>query len=122
MKNSDNPRARAVQVLKRWEKSRLPAERLLNEVLKEPFADRRDEQLCRAITLGVIRWLGFLDWVLGKFSKHPLVGMKPLTRQGRMIYRRRKRHNSERSSSIAGKTIFGRSTPTSKCRTLGIFR
>jgi 16S rRNA (cytosine967-C5)-methyltransferase len=54
---------------------------LLEDELRRPFNDRRDSQFCRALVYGVVRWLGYLDWVLVKYSTHPLDKMKPLTRQ-----------------------------------------
>ncbi|MBU0479618.1 MAG: 16S rRNA (cytosine(967)-C(5))-methyltransferase RsmB [Proteobacteria bacterium] len=77
-----NPRAIAAFIITRWEESRLPISRLLDEELpKNHFAKTEDSQLCRALVFGVVRWLGYLDHVLGQFSKHPLAGMKAEIRQ-----------------------------------------
>lgn len=81
MSKEENARARAIAVLEQWERKGVPVDLLVEEELRQPFADRRDSQLCRALIYGVIRWLGYLDWVLVKYSKHPLEQMKPLTRQ-----------------------------------------
>jgi len=41
--------------------------------------DPRDAQLAKAILMGVLRWQGYLDGIIRRFSKHPLEKMKPLT-------------------------------------------
>jgi 16S rRNA (cytosine967-C5)-methyltransferase len=77
----DNARSRAISVLEEWEGKSISLDLLLEEELRRPFADRRDSQFCRALVYGVVRWLGYLDWVVAKYSTHSLAKMKPLTRQ-----------------------------------------
>lgn len=68
-------------VLENWERKSISLDLLLEDELRRPFNDPRDSQFCRALVYGTVRWLGYLDWVLAKYSKHPLEKMKPLTRQ-----------------------------------------
>jgi 16S rRNA (cytosine967-C5)-methyltransferase len=81
LNKADTARARAIAVLEHWEGQNVPVDLLLERELRRPFNDPRDGQLCRALVYGTLRWLGYLDWVLARFSKHPLKKMKPLTRQ-----------------------------------------
>lgn len=68
-------------VLENWERKGISLDLLLEDELRRPFSDPRDSQFCRALVYGVVRWLGYLDWVVAKYSKHSLAKMKPLTRQ-----------------------------------------
>jgi 16S rRNA (cytosine967-C5)-methyltransferase len=77
----DNARSRAIAVLEQWEGKSISLDLLLEDELRRPLPDRRDSQFCRALVYGVVRWLGYLDWVLAKYSTHSLAKMKPLTRQ-----------------------------------------
>ncbi|MEN8135167.1 MAG: 16S rRNA (cytosine(967)-C(5))-methyltransferase RsmB [Thermodesulfobacteriota bacterium] len=81
MSKIDNGRSRAIAVLEQWERKSVSLDLLLEDELRRPFADQRDSQFCRALVYGVVRWLGYLDWILLKYSKHSLKKMKPLTRQ-----------------------------------------
>ncbi|MCK4838060.1 MAG: hypothetical protein KAS94_04610, partial [Desulfobulbaceae bacterium] len=81
MNKIDNGRSRAIAVLEQWERKSVSLDMLLEDALQRPFADPRDSQFCRALVYGVVRWLGYLDWILVKYSKHSLGKMKPLTRQ-----------------------------------------
>lgn len=81
MSKIDNGRSRAIAVLENWERKSISLDLLLEDELRRPFADPRDSQFCRALVYGVVRWLGYLDWILAKYSKHSLKKMKPLTRQ-----------------------------------------
>jgi len=81
LQKGDNPRRQAVQILSRWEREGLPLDLVMVEELSRPFADPRDYQFCRALVYGVVRWLGYLDAILARYASHPLVKMKPLTRQ-----------------------------------------
>jgi len=68
-------------ILNRWEKEGVPLELVVTEVLRQPLADARDLQFCRALVYGVVCWRGYLDALLSKLSSHPLAKMKPLTLQ-----------------------------------------
>jgi len=78
---SDNARSRALLILNRWEKEGVPLDLVVAEVLRQPFADPRDLQFCRALVYGVVCWRGYLDALLARLSSHPLAKMKPLTLQ-----------------------------------------
>lgn len=78
---SDNARSRALLILNRWEKEGVPLDLVVAEVLRQPFADPRDLQFCRALVYGVVCWRGYLDALLARMSSHPLAKMKPLTLQ-----------------------------------------
>jgi 16S rRNA (cytosine967-C5)-methyltransferase len=85
-KSSQGPRYIAIEILCSWEKSRLP----LDQVMKKYFSrmvldDPRDRQLSMSLIYGVLRWRGYLDWVIGEFSKHPLAKMKSRTLQALRI-------------------------------------
>ncbi|MCF6291679.1 MAG: 16S rRNA (cytosine(967)-C(5))-methyltransferase RsmB [Desulfobacterales bacterium] len=76
------PRELAIDILCQWERDNLPIDQILEvRRRREEMADPRDWQLLFALVHGVIRWRGYLDWVLGRFSRHPLNRMKPRTRQ-----------------------------------------
>ncbi len=76
------PRDLAIDILCQWERDQRPVDQLLDgRQHQEELADPRDQQLLFALVHGVIRWRGYLDWVLGRFSRHPLDKMKPRTRQ-----------------------------------------
>jgi 16S rRNA (cytosine967-C5)-methyltransferase len=47
--------------------------------------DPRDRQLIMSMVYGVIRWRGYLDWIIGNFSKHPLSRIKNRTLQALRI-------------------------------------
>ncbi len=75
-----NSRAIAMDTLIAWEKSQEPLDQVLESVLSEAaLDDPRDRQLVMALVYGVIRWQGYLDAIIQKFSSHPLGKMKPLT-------------------------------------------
>jgi len=76
------PRFIAIEILCRWEETHLPLDQLLEQYFAGmPLDDRRDRQLSLSMVYGVIRWRIYLDWVLGKFSSHPLAKMKTRTLQ-----------------------------------------
>jgi 16S rRNA (cytosine967-C5)-methyltransferase len=63
-----------------WEKSQEPLDQVLEAMLSsETLDDPRDRQLVMALVYGVVRWQGYLDAIIQKFSSHPLHNMKPLT-------------------------------------------
>lgn len=80
MSKIDNARSRAIIVLEQWESKSISLDLIMDEELRRPFTDPRDGQFCRALVYGVVRWYGYLDWILVKYSSHPLKKMKPLTR------------------------------------------
>ncbi|MDH4322228.1 MAG: 16S rRNA (cytosine(967)-C(5))-methyltransferase RsmB, partial [Desulfobulbaceae bacterium] len=80
MKN--NPRGTAIGILSEWQRKRTPVEQLCEQGLTDFVGnDPRDRQLAWSLVLGVVRQLRFLDWVIGRYSKHPPAKMKPLTLQ-----------------------------------------
>ncbi|MDA8165032.1 MAG: 16S rRNA (cytosine(967)-C(5))-methyltransferase RsmB [Desulfobacteraceae bacterium] len=72
-------RAIAIELLSQWEETGEPLDSLL-EPAAVGLADLRDRQLLYALGYGAARWQGYLDWVIGRFSSHPLSKMKPRTR------------------------------------------
>ena len=75
-----NSRAIAMDTLLAWEKSSAPLDQVLEGMLSEAaMDDPRDRQLVMALVYGVVRWQGYLDAIIEKFSRHPLRQMKPLT-------------------------------------------
>jgi len=75
-----NSRAIAMDTLLAWEKSQEPLDQVLEIMLSGAAADDpRDRQLVMALVYGVVRWQGYLDATIQKFSSHPLRHMKPLT-------------------------------------------
>lgn len=80
MKN--NPRGAAIAILCEWQRNKQPLASVCEQGLAAfSGGDPRDRQLVWSLVLGVVRQLRYLDWVIGKFSKHPLSKMKPLTLQ-----------------------------------------
>ena len=75
-----NSRAIAMETLLVWEKSQEPLDQVLDNMLSVAAGDDpRDRQLVMALVYGVVRWQGYLDAIIQKFSSHPLRQMKPLT-------------------------------------------
>ncbi|OGR01736.1 MAG: 16S rRNA (cytosine(967)-C(5))-methyltransferase [Deltaproteobacteria bacterium RIFOXYD12_FULL_55_16] len=75
-----NSRAIAMEALLAWEKSPEPLDQALEGIISVvALNDQRDRQLVMTLVYGVIRWQGYLDAIIQKFSRHPLSGMKPLT-------------------------------------------
>jgi 16S rRNA (cytosine967-C5)-methyltransferase len=73
IKVSRGARYIAIEILCSQEERHLP----LNQVMEQHLAnmalrDPRDRQLIMSIVYGVIRWRGYLDWVVEKFSTHSL--------------------------------------------------
>ena len=79
MKN--NPRGVAIDILHQWQRDKQPVEQVCEQGLADFVGDPRDRQLAWSMVLGVVRHLRYLDWIISKFSKHPLTKMKPLTLQ-----------------------------------------
>jgi len=75
-----NSRAIAIDTLLAWEKSPEPLDQLLENMMSgAALDDPRDRQLVMALVYGVVRWQGYLDAIIQKFSSHPVKKMKPLT-------------------------------------------
>lgn len=77
-----NPGARyvAIEVLTQWEQSHDPIDLLLDQMLLQyPLSDHRDINLVKALVFGVLRKRGSLDWIVEKYSSHPLKKMKART-------------------------------------------
>jgi 16S rRNA (cytosine967-C5)-methyltransferase len=82
-KKSRSARYIAIKVLYSWEESRLPVDQIMEQhIANMILADPRDRQLIMSLVYGVIRWRGYLDWVVEKFSKHPVAKIKNRTLQG----------------------------------------
>jgi len=81
-KASRGARYIAIEILCSWEESRLPIDQLMDRYIANmSLADPRDRQLIMSLVYGVLRWRGYLDWVMEKFSKHPVAKMKNRTLQ-----------------------------------------
>ena len=79
---SKSTRYITIEILCSWEESRLPIDQLMEQYISNiSLGDPRDRQLIMSLVYGVIRWRGYLDWVVEKFSKHPLSKMKSRTLQ-----------------------------------------
>jgi 16S rRNA (cytosine967-C5)-methyltransferase len=74
-----NTRTIAIELLSRWEEKGEPLDSLL-EQSAAGLADPRDRQLLYALVYGTARWRGYLDWVIARFSSHPLAKMKVRTK------------------------------------------
>ena len=76
----------AIDILTRWEESHQPLGLLQEHHFANMIlADPRDRQLIMSLTYGVMRWRGYLDWVVEKFSKQPLPKIKNRTLQALRI-------------------------------------
>ena len=72
----------AIEILCTWQERGLPLDQLMEQhIVAMPPGDPRDRQLIMSMIYGVARWRGYLDWVVEKFSKHPLAKMKNRTLQ-----------------------------------------
>jgi 16S rRNA (cytosine967-C5)-methyltransferase len=81
-KTTISPRYIAIEVLCRWAENHLPIDLVMEKYLSSrTLDDPRDRQLSMSLVYGAIRWQGYLDWVIGEFSKHPLAKMKSRTLQ-----------------------------------------
>ncbi|WP_022854826.1 16S rRNA (cytosine(967)-C(5))-methyltransferase RsmB [Thermodesulfobacterium thermophilum] len=71
-----NPRAVALKILIRWEKGKPLLDEVLSQVLtKSVLPDERDRALVSELVNGVVRHLYYLDFILARFSEHPLEKM-----------------------------------------------
>ncbi|MCX7612720.1 MAG: 16S rRNA (cytosine(967)-C(5))-methyltransferase RsmB [Caldimicrobium sp.] len=65
-----NPRSLALKTLLIWEKKKPPLDELLSEILtKEALRDERDRALVNNLVLGVVRHLGYLDFIINRYSQ-----------------------------------------------------
>lgn len=78
-KNAPTARSLAVDILLDWQLHGKTISSLTEKHLQKSSLSDRDKQLCFHILLGVLRKLKSLDWTIGRFSKHPIKKMKPLT-------------------------------------------
>ncbi len=76
-----NPRAVALKILIRWEKGKPLLDEILSQVLtKSVLPDERDRALVGELVNGVIRHLYYIDFVISRFSEHPIEKMDPEVR------------------------------------------
>ncbi len=76
-----NPRAVALKILIRWEKGKPLLDEILSQVLtKSVLPDERDRALVGELVNGVIRHLYYTDFMISRFSNHPLEKMDPEVR------------------------------------------
>ena len=73
-------RAAVIHILCQWQKSRSAIDPFIERHTQE-MTEPRDRQLVKAIVFGVLRNLNYLDFILGKFSRHPLAKMKDSARE-----------------------------------------
>ena len=73
-------RAAVIHILCQWQKSRSTIDPFIERHTQE-MTEPRDRQLVKAIVFGVLRNLNYLDFILGKFSRHPLAKMKDSARE-----------------------------------------
>jgi 16S rRNA (cytosine967-C5)-methyltransferase len=67
----------AIEILCSWEERLLPLNPIMEEnIAGKTLADPRDRQLIMSMVYGVVRWRGYLDWVVETFSKQPLSKLK----------------------------------------------
>lgn len=72
----------AIEILCSWEEKGLPVDQVMeNQLSRQALADPRDRQLIQSLVYGVIRWRGYLDWLIGQFSRTPLAKIKNRTLQ-----------------------------------------
>ncbi|MBW2483758.1 MAG: 16S rRNA (cytosine(967)-C(5))-methyltransferase, partial [Deltaproteobacteria bacterium] len=85
-KTTRSARYIAIEILCSWEKNYQPVDLLMDQhIAKIGLADPRDRQLVMSLVYDAIRWRGYLDWVIGQFSKHPLAKIKIRTLQALRI-------------------------------------
>lgn len=71
----------ALGLLHRLERSDQTLDRLMTATLaRHPHLSRRDRALVFALTFGVQRWRGRLDWIADHFASRPLSGSDPRVR------------------------------------------
>jgi 16S rRNA (cytosine967-C5)-methyltransferase len=85
-KTSRGARYIAIEILCSWEERSLPLDQIMEGYITNiALGDPRDRQLIMSIVYGVIRWRGYLDWVVEKFSTQPLSKIQNKTLQALRI-------------------------------------
>lgn len=85
-KSTQSTRYIAMEILRSREESRLPVDQLMEKyIAKTTLGDPRDRQLIMSLVYGVMRWRGYLEWVIGNFSKQPLAKINNRTLQALMV-------------------------------------
>lgn len=69
----------ALNVLCDFQKTGDPVTRIFERQSAKIKLDSRDAQLARALIFGILRKQQYLDYIIGRFSSHPLATMKPRT-------------------------------------------
>ena len=81
-KTARSARFIALEILCSWEESRLPLDRLMEHCIgSATLQDSRDRQFIMSLVYGVMRWRGYLDWIIANFSSHPLPKIRNRTLQ-----------------------------------------
>lgn len=76
-----NPRSVALKILIKWEKNKPLLDEILSQVLtKSVLPDERDRALVGELVNGTIRHLYYIDFLISRFSRHPLDKMDPEVR------------------------------------------
>lgn len=84
--NTPSARLLALEILTAWLEKPGPIDLIKERILNRfPSIDPRDSQLTMALVYGVLRWQGYLDWLLASHSSHPLAKMKAATLQALRI-------------------------------------
>ncbi len=79
---SHTSRSLAIEILISSDSQKLPVDTIQADLLtRYPLNDPRDRNLLNSLVNGVLRQRGYLDWILKRFSKHPLSKMKIRTLQ-----------------------------------------
>jgi len=69
----------ALDALCRLQETRIPAPLIFDRLAEKIRPGLRDTQLAKAIIFGVLRHRQYLDFIIGRFSSHPVDKMKPRT-------------------------------------------
>ncbi len=69
----------ALNVLCRWHDVHAPISGIFNQVVDGIHLEQRELKLANALVFGVLRQQQYLDYILGRFARHPLRKMKPRT-------------------------------------------
>ncbi|MCS7200005.1 MAG: 16S rRNA (cytosine(967)-C(5))-methyltransferase RsmB [Caldimicrobium sp.] len=69
-KSAVNARAIALRILLIWERKKTPLDEIIGETLnKYPLLEERDKALVTNLVNGVVRHLGYLDYLINRFSR-----------------------------------------------------
>jgi len=80
-KHRSNPRKATLEVLNTLDKSARTLDRVLEEMHHGGLElTRKDHGLFNALTYGVLRWRGRLDWIIHHYSKTPIDRIEPAVR------------------------------------------